>query len=64
MPSHTLRPQSTNFQACGYLRKSTEHKNLFDANFQLHNSNLQISTSFTHSGQGSGERDFFLSKIE
>ena len=63
MPSHTLHPQSTNFRACGNLRKSTDHNDLFDTNFQLHNSNLQISTSFTHSGQGSSERGFFLSKL-
>ena len=59
MPSHTLHP--TNFQACGYLRKSTDHKNLFDTNFQVHHSHLQIS-SFTHSGQGSSKRDFFSVK--
>ena len=33
MPSHTLHPQSTNFRACGNLRKSTDHIDLFDTNF-------------------------------
>ena len=64
MPPHTLRPQSTNFRACGYLRKSTDHNDLFDTNFQLHNSILQNFNNFTRSGKGTSERDFFLSKIE